>query len=330
LNEEQKNGQVKILVVDDEEAIRETLDEFLTMKGFQVAKAAHAQEALQIIEENSFDVILTDLIMPRMNGISLTKAAREINPDAIIIVMTAYASIDHAVESMKAGAFDFIAKPFNFEHIIYVINRSLETRQLRNLAGKSEYFRQLSITDSLTEIWNYRHFQQNLENEIQRHSRYKRTFSLMFIDIDDFKLVNDKHGHLVGDSILAQLAELLKKCLRGFDFLARYGGEEFVIILPETSDHEALAVGKRILATVASNRFITVNREKTIGITVTIGMSTFPQDAGDKTGLIEKADAALYQGKEAGKNCLAICGPEIRIIINENGDNGFENELTGN
>ncbi len=324
----ESNGEaIKILVVDDEEVIRETLKEFLSLKGFYVTLAGNGPEALQALEKERFDVVLSDLVMPRMNGISLTKTILETSPQLIVIVMTAYASIDHAVESMKAGAFDFIAKPFNFDHVIFVINRALENRRLRDLAGQSEYYRHLAKTDGLTGIWNHRHFQQNLENEIQRQSRYNRPFSLLFIDIDDFKLINDTHGHLVGDSILIQLAELLKKCLRSFDFLARYGGEEFVVILPETPRQEAVAVGKRILSTVAENDFTTINEHKFERITITIGLATYPEDAKDKTSLIESADAALYAGKERGKNRLTVFGPEFEhfspancIDLQENGD----------
>lgn len=296
----------RILVVDDEEEIRSTLDDLLTEHKFKVILAKNAKEALSVLKRHRVDLVISDLVMPGMNGIALTKEIIDMNPQMPVIVMTGYASIEYAVESMKAGAFDFISKPFKLNHTLFVIEKALETKRLQELAQKSTYYRELSNIDELTGINNHRFFKQTLRSETDRHMRYGRQLSLLMIDIDDFKSVNDQHGHLIGDQVLHQVAQLLKKTIRGCDLISRYGGEEFTVILPETSESEAIMVAKRILSTVNSHRFENIKAKLQQKITVTIGLASFPKDATTATQLIQKSDIALYQGKQEGKNRLCI------------------------
>jgi diguanylate cyclase (GGDEF)-like protein len=228
--------------------------------------------------------------------------------------MTGYASIEYAVESMKAGAADFITKPFDFDHVLMVINRVFETRDLRLLAEEREFYKDLSNSDGLTKISNYRHFNQVLQMEIDRQQRYNRPLTLLIIDIDDFKQYNDIHGHLFGDMVLVQVAHLLTMQIRGCDFVARYGGEEFTVILPEVTEKEALAVGRRIMRCIGEYEFQSAEHIAIGTLSVTIGIASFPKDARKKKKLIDKADQALYIGKRAGKNCLCVYGQEKKII----------------
>jgi diguanylate cyclase (GGDEF)-like protein len=295
-------GQTKILVVDDEESVRHTLTELLQIRNFRVTATESAEQALKLLEQNAFDVVLSDLLMPRVDGIALAKTIKEMGLNVPVVVMTGYASIETAVESMKAGASDFITKPFNLDQITIVINRTLENKKLQQLAQEREYFEHLSNTDGLTELYNHRYFQNILNIEVERERRYKRPLSLLMIDIDNFKSCNDTHGHLMGDVVLQQVGALVKKSTRGCDYVARYGGEEFAVILPETTKQEALVVAERIRASIAGHVF-TTSMGKSIGnVTVTIGLSSFPDDAQDRVELIDKADKSLYQGKTSGKN----------------------------
>jgi diguanylate cyclase (GGDEF)-like protein len=248
--------------------------------------------------------------MPKMDGIALTRAVSELSPDVPVVVMTGHASVEYAVESMKAGAADFITKPFTVSQVLFIIGRVLETRRLQRLAQERDYFEELAKFDGLTEIGNYRYFQQMLKMEVERQKRFKRPTALMMIDIDDFKRINDTYGHLAGDWILVQVASLLKKNIRGCDFLARYGGEEFVIILPEITEKEAVAVGLRILDSFDRGKLQTPEGVAIGQLTVTIGVASFPKDAREKDDLIDKADQALYQGKRSGKDCLSVYGAQ--------------------
>lgn len=306
-------GQVeslRILVMDDEEAVRNLLEDFLLLNHFSVLLADNAHKAISLLETEDVDLVLSDLVMPKMDGIALTKAVREMGLQIPVIVMTGYVSIDYAVESMKAGAVDFVTKPLNFNHVLFIIQRAMETSRLQRLAQESELYRRLSHIDDMTEINNHRSFEKFLNSEIERQRRYSRPLSLLMIDIDDFKRYNDTYGHLVGDQVLRQVAALLKRSVRGCDFVARYGGEEFVVVLPETAEKEAVAVGRRILAAIGSFPFETNDAGRKEHITVTIGFASIPEHAQEQMDLIDKADKALFIGKRSGKDCLCVYGRE--------------------
>jgi diguanylate cyclase (GGDEF)-like protein len=307
--EKDQDKHVTILLVDDEDDTRITLAELLAMNGFKVIETGTGTEALRILQDQSVDLVISDLFMPGVDGIALTKAMHEKSITTPVIVMTGFASIETAVESMKAGASDYINKPFNLEHIKIVINRTLETKRLQQLAQQKEYYENLSNIDALTELHNYRYFNQVLQLEIERQKRYRRPLSLMMLDIDDFKLCNDTFGHLVGDVVLKQIAALIKKMTRGCDYTARYGGEEFAIILPETTKQEAVIVAERIRSAVEEFSFDTGPKCNSKKLTITIGLASFPDDAQEKKALLVKADQRLYFGKAFGKNRVCVSDP---------------------
>lgn len=305
-NNTSENKVIRILVVDDEDSPRETLGELLAAHNFEVETVGTAREALDILEQNAFDLVISDLIMPKMDGITLTKNIKSMGIDTPVIVITAFATIEHAVESMKAGAFDFITKPFNYEQINLIVNKALENKRLQKLAVEREYYKKLSTCDELTDLFNYRYFNQTLEKEIQRRERYKRPLTLMMLDLDNFKSTNDTFGHLVGDLVLKQAASLIKKNTRGCDLVARYGGDEFSVILPETTEEEALIVAKRIREAIDEYDFKTLEGKSISDLSVTIGLSSLPDKSKDKKELIDTADSALYKGKTTGKNRVVI------------------------
>ncbi len=158
----------------------------------------------------------------------------------------------------------------------------------------------LAVTDGLTSLYNHKHFQERLNEEFSRMERIPQTLSLMLIDIDHFKKINDTYGHPVGDSVLKNIAAILKKTLRGIDIIARYGGEEFAAVLMGTGNAGARKMAERLRTTVMNTPFF-INDHK-ISITMSIGISVYPNDAGTKTELIDKADKCLYYAKENGRN----------------------------
>ncbi|MGD0210267.1 MAG: diguanylate cyclase, partial [Desulfomonilia bacterium] len=213
-----------------------------------------------------------------------------------VVMITGYGTIRDAVECMKLGASDFITKPILLDHLHLTIRRILEEVRLKEEAELADYYRNLSRTDELTGLYNFRHLMSVLKNEVSRHMRYNRTLSLAMIDIDDFKKYNDAKGHEEGNELLIRLAHVFKHNTRNCDILARYGGEEFIIIFPETSIEEALVVSQRICSTV----------ESTLGVSVTMGLSSLPKDSSEPHEIIRIADAAMYWGKIHGKNQIAI------------------------
>lgn len=297
---------VSVLIVDDEASARDTIAELLTEEGYRVVTAASGKNALELLEQSPFDLIISDLIMPQMDGIAFTKSLKALGIDAPIIVITGFATIEHAVESMKAGAYDFITKPFNFDQIKITIEKALETKRLQKLAEEREFYKQLSNSDELTGLANYRYCSEILQKEVERANRYNRPLSLMMIDIDDFKACNDSFGHLAGDMVLKQIADVIKATTRESDLVARYGGEEFTVILPETAEEEARVVAERIREAIDTCKFKTDDNKPLGHLSVTIGLSSLPHKAQTKKDLMRTADFALYHGKASGKNCVIV------------------------
>jgi diguanylate cyclase (GGDEF)-like protein len=164
---------------------------------------------------------------------------------------------------------------------------------------------QLTRIDSLTQVFNRRHFHEKLRDEIQRHQRHGRTFALLMADIDDFKLTNDTYGHQAGDDVLKQVAEEISRSLREIDVVSRFGGEEFAVILPEAALESATDVAERLRESIA-NRLFTLRRGGSVRVTVSCGVAVFPNDAATQIELIAKADAALYVAKKRGKNQVIV------------------------
>ena len=167
----------------------------------------------------------------------------------------------------------------------------------------------LSLTDDLTKLHNARYLRQFLVNEIKRARRYKTNVAALFLDLDDFKRVNDLHGHLVGSHALMEVASVILPSVRDTDCVVRYGGDEFVIVLPETGIDEAAQVADRIRAKIEQHQF-TGGRRLKVSLTASFGIAVFPEHALSPQQLIDCADTAMYGAKAADKNCIrVIAGP---------------------
>jgi len=298
-----------VLVVDDEQVMRDLLTDVLEEEGYRVTAVAAAEEALERVNNaNDIEIIITDIKMKGMDGIELLRKVKEIDPKIDVIVMTGYASVQTAVESMKLGAIDYLTKPLNIDQIRVIVNKAVEHRQIRRRAEETIFYKRLSQLDSLTELFNHRHFQQLLDIEIARAERDSTPLSLVMIDVDNFKLFNDRNGHPIGDLALKKLSWLLLTNSRKCDFVARYGGEEFAIIAPNTPKDAARNLASRIRRVVEETEF---EHEEVLpqgALTISLGVAEYPTDAKSKSELIQKADQALYQAKAEGKNRVCVYG----------------------
>ncbi|MCF8087561.1 MAG: diguanylate cyclase [Desulfotignum sp.] len=292
----------KILIVDDDDAVKDSVSEYLALLAYQVEAVSSAEDALEKLETSPVDVVLTDIMMQGMDGLELTRIIKK-KYDMEVMVMTGYNADYSYEEAVKTGASDFIFKPFRFEELDLRIKRVLREaglKQERNRLLKE--MEQLAITDALTKLFNSRQFFRQIKTEIERNERYGHQLSLLILDIDLFKHYNDTWGHLEGDKVLMAIGRIINDCMRSMDTAYRYGGEEFAVLLPETDLKKACVVGYRIKHCIG----MTVFEPKpgvTQSITISIGASEL--NAGeDATSFIRRADQALYQSKKNGRNRL--------------------------
>lgn len=269
-----------ILIVDDDSYLRETLQKLLEVVGFTSDTAFDGQNALHALSEKKYTILLTDMKMPGIDGMDLIrKVAKdyEIN----IIAMTGYSEGYTYVDVINAGASDFIKKPFGIEELEAKIRRIITERNLRKELNR------LSITDSLTDLYNQRHFYARLNEEVTRAQRQRHPISLILLDINDFKLYNDKYGHLEGDEILREVGEIIRRSIReAVDSGYRYGGDEFAVILIDADLEITREISFRIEKAL----------EKKGKVTVSIGYSKYSKGM-TVTDLIAEADKELYLKK---------------------------------
>jgi two-component system cell cycle response regulator len=291
-----------ILIVDDDIAIKESVEEYLKILSYDVKSALNAREALTILETFDADVVLTDIMMQGMDGLELTKIIKA-KYDIDVMVMTGFSADYSYEEAVKTGASDFIFKPFRFEELDLRIKRVLrESATKKERAKLLHEMEKLAITDALTGLYNSRQFFRQIKQEINRYARYSRALSLLILDIDFFKNYNDTWGHLEGDKVLMHIGRIINSCMRSMDSAYRYGGEEFAIILPETGIEMACVVGARIKDKISAEIF-TPEEGKKASVTVSIGASEIITGE-DFTDFIKRTDKALYKSKETGRNKL--------------------------
>lgn len=294
----------RILVVDDDKAIRDSMSEFLQLSGYEPSMATSAEEALAFIQQRATDIIITDIMMDGMSGLELTRRVNQ-DHDIGVIVMTGYSDDYSYEEAISSGASDFVFKPIRFEELVLRIRRVLRERQLarerKEMLAKLET---LAITDGLTRLYNSRYFYNQLKIETDRSSRYDHPLALMLLDIDFFKRYNDAYGHLEGDKVLIKIGKIIQSSLRNMDSAYRYGGEEFTIILPETSAEEAVSVAPRIQVGLKKTRFQPAG-EKPVRITMSIGVTEYCPGESIST-FVQRADRAMYVSKKNGRNRISF------------------------
>jgi len=300
-------GNIHILVAEDEKTIRDIIQEALSDEGYVCSIAEDGEKALKVLAEHNADVVITDIMMPNLDGLELTRIVKE-KYDSDVIVMTGFVK-DYSYEDIiEIGASDFIQKPVRINELITRVKRVLRERTLlaeriraeEALRESEKRYQELSITDGLTKLYNLRHFYHQLKLEIERTNRYNHSLTLLMLDIDDFKQYNDSFGHLEGDKVLIRLSEFIRKSIRRTDSAYRYGGEEFTIILPETNGEQGFAVAERIRTCLKNEAFFPITGKK-IHIGVSIGIAQFILHEPLKD-FIRRADKSMYKAKELGKD----------------------------
>jgi diguanylate cyclase (GGDEF)-like protein len=245
-------------------------------------------------------VIITDIKLPGMDGLEFTELIKK-KYDIDVIVMTGYSGSYSYEEAIYKGASDLVFKPVRLNELLLRLKRVLKERQLAKERNRMvEQLQELAITDGLTNLYNSRHFYNQLESEIDRSYRYGHPIALLLLDIDNFKQYNDAFGHIEGDKVLVKIGEIIKSCLRTPDSAYRYGGEEFTVILPETTSEEANTAAERIRKAIEAETFYP-KPGKPESVTISIGVTEYAKKE-DIFAFVQRADKAMYVSKEQGRN----------------------------
>lgn len=285
-----------ILIAEDNPVARKLLEKTLVKAGHEVVSVENGRKALELFNKRFFPIILTDWMMPEMDGLELCRAIRESTSEGyvFIVLLTAKDSKDDIISGLEAGADDYLTKPINHAELIARLNTGRRILELeRSLKDAYEEIRLLSITDPLTGCYNRGYMTNKLPQEITRARRYNHSLSLIFSDIDHFKKTNDTYGHQVGDLVLKEFVQAVQGSIRmEIDWLTRYGGEEFLVVLPETDIEGARSAAER-LRSVISQRGIKA-MEQVLHITASFGVTGFdpgtPDDRISLDNMISMAD----------------------------------------
>jgi diguanylate cyclase (GGDEF)-like protein len=287
-------SKFNVLLVEDDADKQQLLKVALEMAGYNVQTANDGEEGLAAVESHQPDLIVTDVMMPRMDGYEMVRRVRA-NPTTrfipVIIQTAARSAADDIRRGSDVGALGYITDPTDLDLLL------ARARTLLDFKNYLDTCEEAAFTDHLTGLANRRRFERQLEREVARARRFNRAFCLLLLDIDHFKLVNDSHGHDVGDDVLRRLGNALQAGTRGIDTAARVGGEEFAVVLTETDFARALEVAERLRVSVSETEVPVAGH-----VTVSVGLAEFNADTRDARSLFLAADAALYEAKRNGRD----------------------------
>ena len=302
---------MKLLLAEDDLLQRKVLERVLSRSGYDVQTVSGGEEALMRILEGAFQILITDWDMPGMDGAALCRRAREakLSGYLYILMLTGHTLVSDLVAGLEAGADDYVRKPFNEAELLARVKAGCRIVELeRSLSAANAQIRELSITDQLVGTYNRGYLDEQLPREIERARRYERPLAIILADLDEFKKINDVHGHGVGDEVLKCFTRRVRGSLRpSSDWIARYGGEEFVLVLPETRLSEAASVAERVRSACASEAMATSTGDH--WVTASFGVAALPAVCDVELGadsLLRAADTALYRSKHEGRNRVTI------------------------
>lgn len=299
-----------VLVVDDLNINLQIVGAILDRQGYATTFATNGQQALERMSAAIPDLILLDLMMPEMDGFQVCENLRNYpeGREIPIIFLTASQEKKHLLQAFDRGAVDYITKPFNPPELLARVKLHLELKHTRDELKKAvAELEKLATTDSLTGIANRRSLLEIGENEFNRARRYNRNLSVLMLDVDRFKQINDTYGHAVGDEALQAITRALASALRKGDSFGRFGGEEFLAFLPETNLDYAVEVADRIRITIAE--LCIFARKKSVSMTVSIGVTEYYESDLNIDDTIRRADDALYDAKHRGRNLVVAISP---------------------
>lgn len=299
-----------ILVVDDLSENLQLISLILEKRGYETTFAISGEQALERVKSAKPDLILLDFMMPQMNGLEVCEKIKA-NPELAeipIIFLTASHEQDDLIQAFEKGAVDYITKPFSTPELLARVRTHLELKNAREHLKKlldkqaqlNKKLENLANRDPLTGVWNRHYFLNLCEREISRAYRYNRLFSILIIDLDHFKKINDAYGHTIGDEVLIAITITVQNSIRKIDFLGRFGGDEFLVLLPETPVNVAVDMAETIRDNLEKK--VILAEEIEVRVTVSIGVSTYQLEDQNIDPVLQRADQVLDQAKNQGRN----------------------------
>ena len=298
-----------IVVAEDDRLTRDLLAEMLRSHGYNVESFSDGQAAVERVGQGGVDLVLLDILMPRLSGLEACRLLKSMTTDTFLPVVLVTVKTDSAsrVEGLKIGADDYVCKPFEEDELLARVEAMLRIKKLHDHVARARAkLERLSVHDDMTGLFNYRYLHNRLSEEFKRAERYHDPLACIIVDIDRLQSINDMAGRELGDRILSAVAEVMLRSVRDVDVVARFGGDEFLVILPSTHFAGSVTVAERIWREVGEAAF-SISEEKQIKVTLSLGVSLFPsRDVRSKDALLRAADAALNQAKRDGGNRLCV------------------------
>lgn len=278
-----------VLIIDDDISLLRIMETGLSSQDYQCETAADAETALELLKKDSFDIMITDIVMPGMDGFELTEKAKRLRPDMLIIIMTGFVEDFSYDRAIQGGASDFIKKPFTLQELIIRLQ----------LVKFQEKLLRMSVTDELTGLYNRRGFFTLADQQFKISGRLKHPIYLLFADLDGLKGINDQFGHQEGDEALIRASKVLIDTFRQSDIIARIGGDEFVVIPIGTTEEGAGIAISRLYKTL---ELCNANSGNAYELSLSVGLACYnPADPCSVDELVSRADRSMYEQKKQKK-----------------------------
>jgi two-component system cell cycle response regulator len=281
----------KIFVAEDNAKLAELLIGRLEKEGYEVFKAFDGIEALEVIQTVIPDLVILDILMPRLDGYGVKEglAKNPLTENIPVIFLTGKDDLEDKVKGLSLGAHDYITKPFKKEELLARVEAILKRKQ---------HYEYVAMHDGLTGLYNLTYFETQFTQFFNMADRYGHIFSLVVIDVNKFKSINDTYGHRNGDTVLKSIAETMSAKMRKSDIIARYGGDEFAIILPHTNRANGLEIISRLSDDIHASE-VALSDGVSIRVSVSYGVAEYTAEFGTKDRMFEAADKMMYEYKKS-------------------------------
>jgi two-component system, cell cycle response regulator len=298
-----------IIVADDDRITRELLASILRANGYEVDAVADGQEAVDRVGKGSADLVLLDVMMPRMGGLEACRLIKSMTAESFLPILLVTVKTDPAsrVEGLKIGADDYVCKPFEEAELLARVGSMLRIKRLYDeMQNARARLERVSVHDELTGLYNYRYLNTRLGEEFKRAERSHEPLACCVIDIDRLRSQNERGGRGLGDTVIKGTAETIRRSVREADVVVRYGGDEYLVMLPATHFAGSVTVAERVLREVATRVWGT-GHAADAKITLSIGIALFPsRDVRTKDALVKAAETALHRAKRDGMNRICV------------------------